>query len=97
MKLACVQAIADLARAEPSDLLANAYGSADLAFGPTTSSPKPFDPRLIIKIAPARRARGHGVRRGHAPDRGLRRLHPRADQFRLSLGHDHAAGVRDRA
>jgi malate dehydrogenase (oxaloacetate-decarboxylating)(NADP+) len=53
MKLACVQAIADLARAEPSDLLANAYGSADLAFGPDNIIPKPFDPRLIIKIAPA--------------------------------------------
>jgi malate dehydrogenase (oxaloacetate-decarboxylating)(NADP+) len=53
MKLACVQAIADLARAEPSDLLANAYGSADLAFGPDNIIPKPFDPRLIIRIAPA--------------------------------------------
>jgi malate dehydrogenase (oxaloacetate-decarboxylating)(NADP+) len=53
MKLACVYAIADLARAEPSDLLANAYGSADLAFGPDNIIPKPFDPRLIIKIAPA--------------------------------------------
>jgi malate dehydrogenase (oxaloacetate-decarboxylating)(NADP+) len=53
MKLACVYAIADLARAEPSDLLANAYGSADLAFGPENIIPKPFDPRLIIKIAPA--------------------------------------------
>jgi malate dehydrogenase (oxaloacetate-decarboxylating)(NADP+) len=53
MKLACVQAIAELARAEPSELLANAYGSADLAFGPDNIIPKPFDPRLIIKIAPA--------------------------------------------
>ena len=53
MKLACVYAIADLAHAEPSELLARAYGSADLAFGPDNIIPKPFDPRLIIKIAPA--------------------------------------------
>jgi malate dehydrogenase (oxaloacetate-decarboxylating)(NADP+) len=53
MKLACVYAIADLAHAEPSDLVAQAYGSAELAFGPAYIIPKPFDPRLIIKIAPA--------------------------------------------
>jgi len=53
MKLACVYAIADLAHAEPSELVARAYGSADLAFGPEYIIPKPFDPRLIVKIAPA--------------------------------------------
>jgi malate dehydrogenase (oxaloacetate-decarboxylating)(NADP+) len=53
MKLACVYALADLALAEPSDLVAQAYGSAELAFGPEYIIPKPFDPRLIIKIAPA--------------------------------------------
>ena len=53
MKLACVYALADLAHAEPSDLVAQAYGSAELAFGPEYIIPKPFDPRLIIKIAPA--------------------------------------------
>jgi malate dehydrogenase (oxaloacetate-decarboxylating)(NADP+) len=53
MKLACVTALADLAHAEPSDLVAQAYGSAELAFGPEYIIPKPFDPRLIIKIAPA--------------------------------------------
>jgi malate dehydrogenase (oxaloacetate-decarboxylating)(NADP+) len=53
MKLACVYALADLARAEPSELLASAYGSANLAFGPDNIIPKPFDPRLIIKVAPA--------------------------------------------
>ena len=53
MKLACVYALADLARAEPSELLASAYGSANLAFGPENIIPKPFDPRLIVKVAPA--------------------------------------------
>jgi malate dehydrogenase (oxaloacetate-decarboxylating)(NADP+) len=53
MKLACVYALADLARAEPSELLASAYGSANLAFGPDSIIPKPFDPRLIVKVAPA--------------------------------------------
>jgi malate dehydrogenase (oxaloacetate-decarboxylating)(NADP+) len=53
MKLACVYAIADLAHAEPSELVARAYGSAELAFGPEYIIPKPFDPSLILKIAPA--------------------------------------------
>ena len=53
MKLACVQAIAELAHAEPSELVARAYGSAELAFGPEYIIPKPFDPRLILKVAPA--------------------------------------------
>ncbi|WP_274584264.1 NADP-dependent malic enzyme [Neisseria leonii] len=53
MKLACVRAIADLAMAESSAEVAGAYGDADLTFGPEYLIPKPFDPRLIAKIAPA--------------------------------------------
>ncbi len=53
MKLACVHAIADLAMAEQSDIVAAAYGEKSVAFGPEYLIPKPFDPRLIIKIAPA--------------------------------------------
>ncbi len=53
MKLACVKAIAELAQAEQSDIVASAYGGADLSFGPEYIIPKPFDPRLIVKIAPA--------------------------------------------
>ena len=53
MKLACVHAIADLAMAEQSDIVAAAYGERNVAFGPEYLIPKPFDPRLIIKIAPA--------------------------------------------
>jgi malate dehydrogenase (oxaloacetate-decarboxylating)(NADP+) len=53
MKLAAVNAIADLAMAEQSDVVAQAYGSEQLSFGPDYLIPRPFDPRLIVKIAPA--------------------------------------------
>ncbi len=53
MKLAAVRAIAELAQAEQSDVVALAYDEQDLAFGPEYLIPKPFDPRLIVKIAPA--------------------------------------------
>ncbi|MBQ7626901.1 MAG: NADP-dependent malic enzyme [Rhodocyclaceae bacterium] len=53
MKLACVTAIADLARAGQNDEVASAYRGADLSFGPEYIIPKPFDPRLIVRIAPA--------------------------------------------
>jgi malate dehydrogenase (oxaloacetate-decarboxylating)(NADP+) len=54
MKLAAVRAIADLAMAEQSDIVAAAYGGIeDVKFGPEYLIPRPFDPRLIVKIAPA--------------------------------------------
>jgi malate dehydrogenase (oxaloacetate-decarboxylating)(NADP+) len=53
MKLAAVRAIADLAQAEASDVVASAYGVENLGFGREYLIPKPFDPRLIVKIAPA--------------------------------------------
>jgi len=53
MKLAAVHAIAELAHAEQSEVVASAYGDQDLSFGPDYLIPKPFDPRLIVKIAPA--------------------------------------------
>ena len=53
MKIAAVNAIAELAQAETSEIVSNAYGDADLSFGPEYIIPTPFDPRLIIKIAPA--------------------------------------------
>src|ERR1700688_3879867 len=54
MEIATVHAIALLARQEQSDIVAAAYGGIeDLAFGPDYLIPKPFDPRLIVKIAPA--------------------------------------------
>ncbi len=53
MKLACVRAIADLAMAEQSDIVAHAYNIENVSFGPDYIIPKPFDPRLIVQIAPA--------------------------------------------
>jgi malate dehydrogenase (oxaloacetate-decarboxylating)(NADP+) len=53
MKLACVKAIAELAEAEQNDEVAIAYAGQELEFGPDYIIPKPFDPRLIVRIAPA--------------------------------------------
>jgi len=53
MTLACVRAIAELAEAETNDAVAAAYAGQDLSFGPEYIIPKPFDQRLIEKIAPA--------------------------------------------
>jgi malate dehydrogenase (oxaloacetate-decarboxylating)(NADP+) len=53
MKEAAVRAIADLAHVEVSDLVATAYAAHPVGFGPDYLIPKPFDPRLIEKIAPA--------------------------------------------
>jgi len=53
MKLACVNAIADIATAEVSDIVATVYAGESLNFGPNYILPKPFDPRLIYSIAPA--------------------------------------------
>ena len=53
MKLACVKAIADLAMAEPSEVVAKALGGLSQRFGPDYLIPSPFDPRLILEIAPA--------------------------------------------
>ena len=53
MKIACVRAIADLAKAEASDVVARAYSDQSLSFGPEYLIPKPFDPRLIVERAPA--------------------------------------------
>ncbi len=53
MEIATVHAIADLAQAEQSDIVATTYGITNLSFGPEYIIPKPFDPRLMMKIAPA--------------------------------------------
>ena len=94
MKLACVKAIAELAEAEQSDVVAMAYDGQELSFGPDYIIPKPFDPRLIIKIAPAvaQAAMESGV--ATRPDRGFRCLLAAAHAVRASLRPDHEAGVR---
>jgi len=63
MKVACVKEIADLAKAEISDEVAAAYAGQELEFGPDYIIPKPFDSRLILRIAPAvaEAARASGV------------------------------------
>ncbi|VVE40819.1 malate dehydrogenase [Pandoraea iniqua] len=53
MEIAAVNAIAGLAQEEPNDSVATAYGAYDLSFGPEYLIPKPFDSRLIVRIAPA--------------------------------------------
>ncbi|MCP5281097.1 MAG: NADP-dependent malic enzyme [Rhodoferax sp.] len=53
MKLACVRQIADLAKADISEEVANAYAGKELVFGPNYLIPTPFDSRLIMRIAPA--------------------------------------------
>ncbi len=53
MEIAAVHAIAELAQAEQSEVVAAAYAGEALAFGPEYLIPKPFDPRLMMKIAPA--------------------------------------------
>ncbi|QNK75663.1 NADP-dependent malic enzyme [Variovorax sp. PAMC28562] len=53
MKLACVREIADLTKADISEEVATAYAGQELVFGPDYIIPKPFDSRLILRIAPA--------------------------------------------
>ncbi len=56
--------------------MAAAYPARTVAFGPEYLIPKPFDPRLIVKIAPAVAQAGHGIRRRDPPDPRLGRLPP---------------------
>ncbi len=63
MEIAVVHAIADLAHAEQSDVVATTYGIKNLSFGPEYLIPMPFDPRLLMQIAPrvAKAAEESGV------------------------------------
>jgi malate dehydrogenase (oxaloacetate-decarboxylating)(NADP+) len=65
MKIAASEAIAELARVEASEVVAAAYGGSAPVFGPNYIIPKPFDPRLILQVAPAvaRAAMASGVAR----------------------------------
>jgi len=53
MEIAAVEAISQLAQEAQSDVVAAAYGTVGLSFGPDYLIPKPFDPRLIVRVAPA--------------------------------------------
>jgi malate dehydrogenase (oxaloacetate-decarboxylating)(NADP+) len=70
MKLAAVRAIAELAREAPSEVVARAYGGEARQFGAQSLIPSPFDPRLILRIAPAvaRAAMATGVARAPIED-----------------------------
>ena len=86
MKLAAVKAIADLAMVESSDIVVAAYGGKPLQFGPEYLIPKPFDPRLITRIAPAvaKAAMDSGVARDPIPDFDAYRM--RLSQFVFQSG-----------
>jgi malate dehydrogenase (oxaloacetate-decarboxylating)(NADP+) len=70
MEIAAVHAIAGLAEEEQNEVVAAAYGTYDVAFGPEYLIPKPFDPRLIVRIAPAvaKAAMAGGVATRPMPD-----------------------------
>ena len=84
MEIAAVHAIAELAQAEQSDVVATTYGVTNLAFGPDYLIPKPFDPRLMLKIAQAvaRAAEESGV----AP-RPVKDMAAYADRMPPSFSH----------
>jgi malate dehydrogenase (oxaloacetate-decarboxylating)(NADP+) len=86
MKLAAVNAIADLAQAEQSDIVAMAYGESGVSFGKDYLIPRPFDPRLISKVAPAvaRAAMESGV--ATSPITDWVAYHERLDQFVYQSG-----------
>ena len=94
MKIAAVEAIAKLARVEASEVVAAAYGGAAPVFGPEYIIPKPFDPRLILEIAPAvaRAAIETGVAR--RPINGFPGVSARSGAVRVPLRLPDAPGVR---
>jgi malate dehydrogenase (oxaloacetate-decarboxylating)(NADP+) len=86
MEIAAVHAIAELAQAEQSEVVAAAYAGATLSFGPEYLIPKPFDPRLMMKIAPAvaEAAAASGVARRPVAD--LRAYRERLQSFVYASG-----------
>ncbi len=96
MKLAAVEAIAALAREAPSEVAARAYGGEARTFGPGSLIPNPFDPRLILRIAPAvaRAAMESGV--ATRPIVDFDAVRGAAQPVRVPLGLHHEAGLRHR-
>ncbi len=87
MKKACAFAIAELAQAEAHDIVMRAYGAESFVFGPEYIIPKPFDPRLITKLAPAvaKAAMESGVATRPIPDFGAYRERLTRFVFRSGL------------
>ncbi|MDH5536128.1 MAG: NADP-dependent malic enzyme, partial [Betaproteobacteria bacterium] len=86
MELAAVKAIAELARAEQSDIVAMAYGEQNLQFGADYLIPKPFDPRLIGKVAPAVAKAGMESGVATRPIEDLEAYRQRLNQFNYQSG-----------
>jgi len=86
MEIAAVHALAELAQAEQSDVVAAAYAGTTLSFGPDYLIPKPFDPRLMIKIAPAvaRAAEASGVAK--RPIKDFDAYHEKLEAFVYASG-----------
>ncbi len=95
MKMAAVRAIAALAREEPSDVAAKAYAEETPTFGPDFLIPSPFDPRLILRIAPAVAKAACDSWRRIAPDHRFSGLCRQAQPFRLPFRAGHEAGLLD--
>jgi malate dehydrogenase (oxaloacetate-decarboxylating)(NADP+) len=81
MEIAVVHAIADLAHAEQSDIVASAYGISNLSFGPEYLIPMPFDPRLLTKIAPAVAKAAHDCGVAERPIADLQAYAESLEQF----------------
>ena len=96
MKRAAVEAIAALAREAPSEVAARAYGGEAPTFGTGSLIPNPFDPRLILRIAPAVARAAIEFRRRDAAVRRFRRLSRAAEPLRVPLRLHHEAGVHAR-
>jgi malate dehydrogenase (oxaloacetate-decarboxylating)(NADP+) len=96
MEIAAVHAIAELAQAELSEVVTAAYAGATLSFGPEYLIPTPFDPRLMMRIAPAvaKAAAESGV--ALAPDHRHGGLPRQAADLRLRVGHGDAADLQPR-
>ncbi len=86
MEMAAVHAIAELARAEQSEVVAAAYAGEPLAFGPEYLIPKPFDPRLMMKVAPAvaQAAADSGV--ALRPIKDMQAYHDKLESFVYASG-----------
>ena len=97
MKHAAVEAIAQLARETPSDVVARGLRRRDAGFGPGSLIPSPFDPRLILRIAPAVAKAAMDSRRRDAADHRFRRLCGAAGALRVPLRLHHEAAVRQGA
>jgi malate dehydrogenase (oxaloacetate-decarboxylating)(NADP+) len=85
MKMAAVRAIAACPRGSESDVAARAYGGETPIFGPEYLIPSPFDPRLILRIAPAV-AKAAMAPASRAADHRLRGLYRQAQRFVFRSG-----------